>query len=201
MLEIFLISLALVIGGILKIGIWIGARQATTAIIAGFEFQVSDWKELVDQKNELEKLKERQSYFLSIFESNNLNSISRQMNLENIGRQIYTTAYVEGQIAKSVLEQPREGWVTIEMEKCRLKELAWIANQGFELLVSKYKHFYEHKYQLDKSEAENIDSCIDELERKIAEVPNESSTDKEIRFNRYEKRMKLIWESYPDHDG
>ena len=106
MLEILLISIALMIGGILKIGIWIGARQATTSIIAGFEFQVSDWENLVDQKNELEKLKERQSYFLSIFWSNNLNAISRQMNLENLGKQLHTTAYVEGQFASSAFEQP-----------------------------------------------------------------------------------------------
>ena len=109
MLEIFLVSLALMIGGILKIGIWIGARQATTSIIAGFEFQVSDWEELVDQKTELEKLKGRQSYFLSIFECNNLKSISRQMNLENLGKQLHTTAYVEGQIAHSVFQQPLVG--------------------------------------------------------------------------------------------
>lgn len=111
--KIVLLSLfaliALAIGGILKIGIYIGAKRATGAILAGFEYQVSDWEELTYQKTKLEELKQKQKYFLSIFKSYslyNLEPIARQMNLENIGSQLHTIAYIEGQLDQAKLDDP-----------------------------------------------------------------------------------------------
>ena len=66
LLALFLL-LRLVIAGILKIGIWIGAKRATDAILTEFEFQVSSWEQLTYPKTELDLWKKNKIISWALF--------------------------------------------------------------------------------------------------------------------------------------